>query len=258
MLQFDAETTRLLNQGYMGADLTRRRQASFDAIAPQPGEHILDIGSGGGFLLAEMARAVGPSGKIIGVDPSADMNAVATQHCADYPQVSLHQSDAHSLPLPDGTIDKAVSVQVFEYLNDIPAALAELARVLRPGGRAVISDTHFGSLIWHSDHPDRMQEMLRSWDRHFTEPNVPELLPSLMPAAGLHIEKVIPHTIVDAVFRPDGLANMMIVLMARYALDSGQMSPEIVQVWRDEQTALAKAGRFFFSVSQFVTVAHKA
>jgi len=258
MLQFDAETTRLLNQGYMGADLTRRRQASFDAIAPQPGEHILDIGSGGGFRLAERARAVGPSGKIIGVDPSADMNAVATQHCADYPQVSLHQSDAHSLPLPDGTIDKAVSVQVFEYLNDIPAALAELARVLRPGGRAVISDMHFGTLIWHSDHPDRMQKILRSWDSHFTEPSVPQLLPSLIPAAGLHIEKVIPHTIVDAVFRPDGLANMFVMLMANYALDSGQVDAETVQAWREEQTALAKAGRFFFSVSQFVTVAHKS
>lgn len=73
MLKFDAEITRILNNAYEGADLTRRRQASFDALKPSPGDTIIDIGCGNGLLTAELARAVGPTGKIIGVDPSEDM-----------------------------------------------------------------------------------------------------------------------------------------------------------------------------------------
>ena len=59
MLKFDGEVTRILDNAYQGADLTRRRQASFDALQPSPGETILDIGCGNGMLTVELARAVG-------------------------------------------------------------------------------------------------------------------------------------------------------------------------------------------------------
>ncbi|WP_082643624.1 methyltransferase domain-containing protein [Ruegeria denitrificans] len=77
MLKFDAETTRLLEIAYQGAELTRRRQASFDALRPAPGETILDVGCGNGMLTAELARAVGSDGYVIGIDPSADMTGGA-------------------------------------------------------------------------------------------------------------------------------------------------------------------------------------
>lgn len=71
MLRFDEETTRLLDIVYQGADITRRRQASFDALRPAAGETIVDIGCGNGLLTLELARAVGSEGKVIGVVPVA-------------------------------------------------------------------------------------------------------------------------------------------------------------------------------------------
>ena len=89
MLKFDAETAKLLDIAYQGADITRRRQATFDALKPAPGETILDIGCGNGLLTAELARAVGPSGRIIGIDPSSDMMVAAKERCGDYECVEL-------------------------------------------------------------------------------------------------------------------------------------------------------------------------
>ena len=70
MLNFDSETTRFLQIAYSGADFAKRRQASFDAINPGPGETVLDIGCGNGMLSVELARAVGPNGAVLGIDPS--------------------------------------------------------------------------------------------------------------------------------------------------------------------------------------------
>lgn len=81
VLNFDAEVTRIFNNAYQGADLTRRRQASFDALQPKPGEKIIDIGCGNGLLTVELARAVGPAGRVIGVDPSNDMRSAGEKRC---------------------------------------------------------------------------------------------------------------------------------------------------------------------------------
>ena len=128
LLEFNAEVTRLLNDAYQGADLTRRRQASFDALKPSPGDTIIDIGCGNGLLTAELARAVGPTGKIIGVDPSEDMLKAGKKRCQGHENVEFAEGVADNLPVSDGTADKAVSVQVFEYIDDVENALDDAMR----------------------------------------------------------------------------------------------------------------------------------
>ena len=257
MLKFDAATTKILDNAYLGADLTRRRQASFDALKPGPGETILDIGCGNGLLTAELARAVGPTGRIIGIDPSKDMLAAGKDRCRDYTCVELQNGVANSLPVDDGVADKAVSVQVFEYIEDVPGAVIDAMRCLKPGGRLVISDLHFGSLIWFSDDPDRMSKLRASWDQHFVSGDLPQRLPALLRAEGHYIEDVVPVTLTDHELKPDGVAIMMMHLMKQYAAANGHVAPEVAQAWFDEQHSLAGKGRFFFSITQFVVVARK-
>ena len=82
--------------------------------------------------------------------------------------VAFYEADATNLPVPDGTFDAALSVQVLEYVPDATAALAEMHRALRPGGRVVIWDVDWATVTWHSEDPERMARVLRAWDEHLT------------------------------------------------------------------------------------------
>ncbi|WP_170425290.1 methyltransferase domain-containing protein [Ruegeria arenilitoris] len=258
MLKFDAETTRLLDIAYEGADLTRRRQASFDALKPSPGDTIIDIGCGNGLLTAELARAVGSTGKIIGVDPSKDMLKAGRNRCQGHQNVEFAEGLANNLPVSDGAADKAVSVQVFEYIDDVESALDDAMRCLKPGGRLVISDLHFGSFIWYSGNPERMSNLVSSWDKHFVSGTVPERLPGLLKAKGHEVDAVTPVTLTDHELKPDGIAIMMMHLMKQYAIANGHVEEAEAQAWFDEQQALSDEGRFFFSLTQFVVAARKS
>ncbi|WP_343067883.1 methyltransferase domain-containing protein [Sulfitobacter aestuariivivens] len=257
MLQFDAETTAILENGYLGADVTARRRASFDALGPLPGETILDLGCGNGLLTLDLARAVGPQGRVIGVDPSADMLNVARKRLEGFDNIALEEGLADALPLADAQIDRAVSVQVFEYIDDRIGALTEIRRVLKPGGVAVVADMNFDMFSWVSDDAARMDRMKTAWDSHLAERDTGALLPAEFRAAGFAGVEVVPFTIVDPVLRPDGLAQMMMILMRRYAIENDLMPAAEANAWYDEQVALAAEGRFFFSLAQMVVSGRK-
>lgn len=97
----------------------------------------LDVGSGPGNVTASLARAAGPDGLALGVDISEPMLARAVRNEGG-PQVGFIKADAQRLPLRDNTFDAAVSTAVLQLVPDPKAALTELARVLRPGGRLAI------------------------------------------------------------------------------------------------------------------------
>jgi arsenite methyltransferase len=97
----------------------------------------LDVGSGPGSVTASLARAAGPDGLALGVDISEPMLARAVRAEAG-PQVGFLRADAQRLPLRDQTVDAVVSIAVLQLIPEPAAALAEIARVLRPGGRVAL------------------------------------------------------------------------------------------------------------------------
>jgi ubiquinone/menaquinone biosynthesis C-methylase UbiE len=121
------------------------------ALALRRGERVLDIGSGPGLLACDMAASVGRDGRVCGIDISEDMLTMSRRRCADQPWTEFQRADATNLPYPDDSFDAAVSTQVYEYVVDIPVALAELYRVARPDGRVVVMDTDYGSLVIHTE-----------------------------------------------------------------------------------------------------------
>ena len=98
------------------------------------------------------------------------MLALAAKRCEGHANVNFHEGGVTALPVADADFDRALSVQVLEYVADIPAALGELRRVLRPGGRVLIWDVDWATVSWHSRDPDRMQRFLHAWDEHLTDP----------------------------------------------------------------------------------------
>ena len=119
------------------------REEGIKMLAPAPGEHLLEIGFGTGHVLAELAKMVGPSGKVFGIDLSENMLAHAKDVLSNQgliDRASLDCGDAEKLPYSDGSMDGIFMCFTLELFDtpDIPKVLAECRRVLRPGGRVVV------------------------------------------------------------------------------------------------------------------------
>ena len=112
-------------------------QLPIDWLNIPPGGVALDVGSGPGNVTATLARAAGPDGLALGIDISEPMLARAVSAQAG-PQVGFLRADAQQLPLRDETVDAAVSIAVLQLIPNPAATLAEMARVLRPGGRMAV------------------------------------------------------------------------------------------------------------------------
>jgi arsenite methyltransferase len=97
----------------------------------------LDVGAGPGSITTSLAHAAGTGGLALGVDISEPMLARAVRAAAG-PQVGFLRADAQKLPFRDETFDAAISVAVLQLVPDPAAALAEIARVLKPGGRVAV------------------------------------------------------------------------------------------------------------------------
>jgi len=111
----------------------------------QPGEHVLDLGSGAGLDAIIAARTVSPGGTVTGLDMAEVMVAKARRaaELTGTRNVSFEQGDAESMPFASGRFDTALVNGIFNLCPDKSLVAGELFRVLRPGGRAVVAEISF-------------------------------------------------------------------------------------------------------------------
>lgn len=115
------------------ADLIQRAR-------PKMGDRVLDLACGTGIVTRHIAPLVGPQGKLVGLDISPDMLAVARSlEPADGPGVEWHEGSGMEMPFPDASFDLVLCQQGLQFFPDHQAGLNEIRRVLAPGGRAAVS-----------------------------------------------------------------------------------------------------------------------
>jgi arsenite methyltransferase len=147
----DATTDAALAIGYQNRDLESVPEganlglgcgAPIDFLDLMPGETVLDLGSGAGFDAFLAARHVGDSGRVIGVDMTPEMIRKARANAAEggFANVEFREGRLESLPVEDASVDAVTSNCVINLVPDKAAVFREMARVLRPGGRVVVSD----------------------------------------------------------------------------------------------------------------------
>jgi arsenite methyltransferase len=255
MLEFDEEASRRVEATYRTADVVQQRRATLQALRLRRGERVLDIGAGPGMLACEMAEAVGPDGAVQGVDPSDSMLAIARsrQPPPSSAPVAHTRGDAVGLPFADGSFDAAVSTQVYEYVPDMPRALAEVRRVLRPGGRLAILDTDWDSIVWHSSDPERMRRVLAAWEDHLAHADLPRRLGALLEDAGFAVEHRSVITILNAGYDENTYSAGTITTIAGYVAGRRGVTEEDAAAWAQDLTSLGS--RYFFSLCRYLFVA---
>jgi len=243
-LEFNDEFGREMEVVYRRRDILRRRALVHEALGAAAGERVLDAGCGPGFYVSELLERVGPEGSVVGVDASAPMLAFAAKRCVDHANVDFREGNVTALPVADAEFDRALSVQVLEYVEDIPAALGELLRVLKPGGRVLIWDVDWATVSWHSRDPDRMERFLRAWDEHLTAPSLPRTLSARMRAAGFDDVELTGHAFATADLTEETYAGALLPLMSDY------VGTDEARAWADEQRELQARGEAYFACIQ--------
>jgi len=134
--QISAAAAEVYESFFVPALFDRWVQPMLDAVRPSPGDSVLDIGTGTGVVARTALRRVSPGGRVIAVDPNAGMLAVAARLA---PGLDIRPGVAESLPVRDAEIDCVTCQFAMMFVANGPAAVREIARTTRPGGRIAVA-----------------------------------------------------------------------------------------------------------------------
>jgi len=236
-----------------------QRERVLEALAAATGERVLDVGSGPGMLAVSIAEAVGPGGRVAGIDVSDSMIAIARERADARPEggaaIEFANAGAESLPYADASFDAAVSTQVLEYVPDVARALFELCRVLVPGGRVLVLDTDWDSIVLHSSDRARTERVLKAWEEHLVHPRLPRELSRMLRTAGFTRPgcEVVPMLTVG--YERETYSCGMIELMADFVAGRDGHTREDADAWLADLIGLGED--YFFSVNRYLFTAVK-
>ncbi|HEY2202739.1 MAG TPA: methyltransferase domain-containing protein, partial [Solirubrobacteraceae bacterium] len=246
-MAFDEKVAAQLDAFYRTRDVIRRRELALAALDAQPADAVLDIGCGPGFYVAALAEQ---AASVTGIDPSASMLAMAARKTEGHRNVTLREGEATALPLDEASVDRALSVQVFEYIADIPAALAEIHRVVRRGGRVVLWDIDWTTLSWHADDAERMARMTQGWDRHLVHPALPRTLAAALRAAGFADVRCDAHVFCTTTMDPESFGGNLPTIIGGYLHGLDDIAEDDIAGWQAELRDLDARGAYYFALTQ--------
>jgi arsenite methyltransferase len=253
---FGETRSRHIEETYLQPDIVRQRRDFCATLDLRPGLRALDVGSGPGLLAQDLAERAGPGGMVVGVDPSPSMLRLARARTAGA-RVFHVQGTATAVPVQDRSFDLAVSTQVLEYVPEIDVALAEMRRVVRPGGTVAILDTDWRSIVWSTSLPDLQARILEAWDQHLHDPHLPQHLPAYLKAAGLELEDCRAVGIVNTRFEERTYSRRTLGSIANFVSGRNGIDRQDVDRWATDLAEHDRRGDYFFSLTRYAFVARR-
>jgi len=244
-----AMMVRILDFQDQAPPIRRLRDWTLARGAVRRGQQVVDIGSGTGTMCRELAALVGPEGAVTGVEPNPVLRALAEER-SDDTDLTYVDGTAAALPFPEASLDLVWCERVLQHVDDAQAALHEMARVLRPGGRALVLDADHGSNV-ESDLPRHVEVALQeAFQKRVPNPYAARHLPRQAMAAGFTVDPdigsaalVFPQAILEEAgrLRQAGAA----------AVADGTLSVDEVVTAVSAQQAAARKGWAFSAVTVF-------
>jgi SAM-dependent methyltransferase len=255
-LQFSEEAARQLERLYLTSDVVAQRSETIKLLALRGGERVLDLGCGPGFFCQSIAEVVGSDGAVVGIDISGDLIALCKRRNPPA-WLSYVVGDATDIGQPDASFDVVACTQVAEYVPDVDRVLSEAFRVLRPGGRAVFVATDWDALVWHSESPDRMALVMKSWEAHCAHPHLPRSLVGRLASAGFRFDGASVFPILNLQWHDDAYSKGLSKLIKDFVGRRNDVPFHDLREWYQELARLSEAGRYFFSSNRYIFRASK-
>lgn len=222
-------------------DVHRMRAAAEAQMHLAAGSKAIDLGCGIGGATFRLADIVGPTGLAAGVDISQALVAVASSRASNRSELQFCVSDACALPYANAFFDAARSERVFLYLPDRLAAIREMMRVTKPGGRVVLMDTDIDCTAIHATNPALARKMTSIMVGSMPNPYSARELPGLAKQAGLR--DIAIETF--ALTTPYEFLKLAMTESLYKATERGAATREEVDEFFADQAALAAGGDFF-------------
>jgi ubiquinone/menaquinone biosynthesis C-methylase UbiE len=220
----------------------------------KPGARVLDVGSGTGDDARKMAKHVGPRGQVIGVDSSEALVAESKRRATETGlPVEFRHADARKLDFPNATFDRIRTDRVLMFVLEIEMALAEIARVLRPGGRLVASELDHELRFVDSRLPEINRKIQAAWVASNPQPRLGRQLARLFADHGLHNVKCVARVL--------NLPYQFVARVNRGFLSAAVARGELIQAevdtWVADLAELAEAGMFTSGIVAFTVSGEK-
>ena len=212
---------------------------------------MVEVGCGSGALCRLLAPDLLPGGELLGVDVAPDMIAAARAAAGQQAHMRFEVGAGETLPVEDATYDAAFGARLLLHVADPLPVVAEMARVVKPGGRVVLMDWDFETVV--VTHPDReLTRRLLHWrcDHHSGDNWSGRRLLGYALAAGLRDVTVIPVT---TVARDEAAAlTGSMFRAAEVARNGGAITPAEHDAWVGELQQQLAEGRFLASITYFI------
>lgn len=227
------------------------KRASYDLLEVSAGSRILDVGCGLGDDAASVATRVEPGGAVVGLDGSRSMIAKAEQRHGRVDGLTFTVGDAARLPFDAATFDACRIDRVLQHLPDPAAAIAELARVVRPGGTVVAFDNDWETLTVDSLHHALTRTIANAWCDRFPSGWIGRQMVPLFLRSGLRDVVAHPMTLV---LRDLDIADRVFAFSSTTAglIDAGVINADAAARWWADLRSANDVGEFFTSYTGFL------
>lgn len=188
---------------------------------------------------------------------SADQVEAARVNCADLSNVELRVGSALDLPYADGWFDAVATIQVLEYLAEVPLALTEMYRVLKPGGRFINFATNWGAVFWNSQQAALTLQILKAWDEHAPYPNLPAVLRARLIKGCFSTINQRAVSLLNTTYDTATYSYWLARLIAAFVVERHLLPQEAAEQWLEDLAETARRDEYLFCSIAVVTRANR-
>jgi ubiquinone/menaquinone biosynthesis C-methylase UbiE len=246
---------RFMDEAQKPPAIQASKRLMLERIALAPGEAVLDVGCGPGTDVFDMVELVGPAGRLVGLDASEVMIAEARRRAKElHVPITFEVGEVQALPFPDGTFDVCRTERLLEHLPDAERALTEMVRVTRPGGRILVFDFDWDTMI--IDHPDKetTRTIVLSYSDSIRNGWIGRQLPRLFKEQHLEVLSIDPVQ----VFVHYALAELFLGSHFAVLQTNGTLSAGRAQQWWEYLQHADEHGTLLISFTTFIIVGAKS